>query len=550
MKTTIKISFLLTLFTVLFFACQKEVSFEQSSTTASKGSLQTDGSGGCTGAVVFGTFIKDTALNSSHYANVTVTVDTAGTYTVATDTVQGYYFRATGIFSATGTQVVKLIGNGKPLSAGTHIFNVKYDGSVCEFSVTVTGAAPSPSAYTVNCTTAVPAGTYKQGQALTSGNTVALTVNVTAIGSWNISTAPAVNGVTFAGSGNFTSTGSQTITLTGSGTPTGSGAFNFPVLVGTTTCNFSITFTASTTGPATYTVNCTTAVPAGTYQQGLAMTSANTVVLTVNVTGIGTWSISTSPAVNGVIFSGSGTFTVTGSQTITLTATGTPAGSGAFNFPVLVGTTTCNFSITFVALAAADYFPRTTNSNWSYQFNGNANDSLLIKVIPQTLNALGNTFNIFMFTVNASLGFDTSGYYRKSASNYYEWIDMGGYMGLNEVIWMENLFLKDNQVANATWNTVNINGTFTPTGGSPTAVTLRWKYTILQQNVSVVVNSVTYTNTIVVKQDLEQLVSGSWVLAGYYKNYFSRDKGLVKQDVFNSSDVLQFAMDVRRLVIY
>jgi len=550
MKTAIKISILFTALTVLFFACQKEVSFEVGNTTPSVGSLQTDGSGGCLGAVVFGTYVKDVALNNTHFANVNVLVDSVGTYTISTDTVQGYYFIAKGSFTATGAQVVKLIGGGTPLSAGTHIFTLKYNGTICEFSVAVSGTAPSAAAFTVNCTTAAPAGTFQQGTAMTSANKVVLNVNVTTVGSWNITTAPAVNGVTFSGSGTFTTTGAQTITLTASGTPAGSGSFNFPVVVGTVSCNFSITFTASTTGPATYTVNCTTAVPAGTYQQGVVMTSANTVTLTVNVTAIGTWSISTAPAVNGVTFIGSGSFTTTGSQTIVLTASGTPAGTGSFNFPVLVGATSCNFSITFIAPLPPDYYPRTTNSNWSYQYDGNPNDSILIRVIAPTLSAIGNTYNIFIYTPDASLGYDSSGYYRKSGSNYYEWLDMGTYIGLNEKIWMEYNFLKDNQIAGATWNTANIDGTYTPSGGSPTAVTLRWKFTILQQDVPITVNSVVYPNTIVVKQDLEQLVSGTWALAGYYKNYFSRDKGLIKQEVFNSTDVLQYTLDVRRLVIY
>jgi uncharacterized protein (TIGR02145 family) len=66
----------------------------------------------------------------------------------------------------------------------------------------------------------------------------------------------------------------------------------------------------------------------GTYTVGQAVTSANTMTLYANVTQIGTWNIST-PANNGVTFSGSGTFTTTGCQSITLTAAGTPLTEGS-----------------------------------------------------------------------------------------------------------------------------------------------------------------------------------------------------------------------------
>src|SRR5215207_4564563 len=160
MKTLIRISSLLVLTSVLFMACQKEASFEKGNSTASVGSLSVDGSGNCLGAVVSGTYNKDTAIKASNYVDVSVQVDTAGTYTISSDTVNGYYFRATGTFPATGTQVVRLAGGGKPLAASTNIFTVTYNGTVCEFSVTVTAATPPPggsSAFTITCTGATPA---------------------------------------------------------------------------------------------------------------------------------------------------------------------------------------------------------------------------------------------------------------------------------------------------------------------------------------------------------------------------------------------------------
>src|SRR4030095_3455457 len=91
-----------------------------------------------------------------------------------------------------------------------------------------------------------------------------------------------------------------------------------------------------------------------TYETGTSMTSSNKVVLNVNVTAIGSWSLSTT-AVNGITFSGSGNFTTTGAQTITLTASGIPTGSGNINIPVNNGTSSCSFPLTIAAAAVVDW---------------------------------------------------------------------------------------------------------------------------------------------------------------------------------------------------
>jgi uncharacterized protein (TIGR02145 family) len=56
-----------------------------------------------------------------------------------------------------------------------------------------------------------------------------------------------------------------------------------------------------------------------------------TVTLTANVTSIGTYSISTNK-INGIVFSGSGTFTTLGANTITLFAYGTPLNAGNYTW--------------------------------------------------------------------------------------------------------------------------------------------------------------------------------------------------------------------------
>ena len=445
MKTLTRITALLMAASLIFMACQKEVSFEQGNSTASVGSLATDASGNCLGAVISGNYYKDTALNAGNYVDVTVQVDTVGTYTISTDTVNGYYFKATGTFASTGTQTVRLIGGGKPLAPGPNIFTVIYNGTFCEFTVTVTAPAGGSSAFTVTCTGATPTGTYVAGTALSAtANTIVLNVNVTAVGSWSVTTAPAVNGITFSGTGNFTATGAQTITLAAGGTPTAAGTF---------------------------------------------------------------------------------TFTVTG------------------------GTGTCTFQVTVTSTAVPDYFPRTANSNWSYQFDGDPTDSLLIYVITPTRTINGNTYNLFFY--NDGLSVDSFGYYRRSGPDYFEWIDMGSYVGLDDSYWMEWTFLKDNLTTGGTWTSAQFSGPFTDPGSGMTVnVTLRWEFTIVQQNVNFTVGTTSYTNVIQVKQELKQLVGTSWVLAAYFDSYFARDKGLIKQDLYDNLGANIYEQDVRRLVVY
>ena len=62
-----------------------------------------------------------------------------------------------------------------------------------------------------------------------------------------------------------------------------------------------------------------------------------------------------------------------------------------------------------------------------------------------------------------------------------------------------------------------------------------------------------YWNTIQVKQELQVQNGAIWVPAYFYQNYFARDKGLIKQQVYDMSTgtaALIYTDDVKRLVIY
>lgn len=443
-------------------SCQKEISFENDN-TPSDGTVQSDISGACQGITVGGTYKKDTTLTTANYVDVTVTVASKGTYTIYTDTVNGYYFNATGFFTNTGTNTVRLKGSGKPLTAGTNNFILHYDSTQCFFTVNVTDA---------------------------SGG---------------------------GGGGNAA--------FTFSGSPGG----------------------------------CTNAAVQGTFVEGNTMTITNKAVIQVNVTTLGAFSISTAPAVNGVTFALAGNFTAIGVQNVELLASGTPVAAGTFTFSLTNGTTTCTFPVTFAppTPTPSDYFPRTANSNWSYEIDNVANDSLLVKALPNTITPGGTAFTIFMGTDDASLGFDSSGYYRKVGGNYNQWMDMGDFWGLNDPLWMEYTFLKDDQPVGHTWYTPTVSGNFTDNGGNTFPVQVRMRYKILEKDISVqIVSSIStilYPNTIVVEEEYEIFNGTAWVevgSAGSARFFYARNVGLIQVQFLDDAGTSASNTELRRAQVF
>lgn len=488
-------------FLLLFFlfACQKELSFEQGQ--KSKGSLQSV-SGDCNPKTVGGTFKASQALGDTNFIEVTVNVSQTGTYTIFTDTINGYYFMASGTFSSTGAATVRLKGFGTPAAAGIDDFSVSYDSSVCNVAVTVLpgggGGGGSSSAFTLgNCSNTAVQGTYTQGTAVTATNRVQVEVNVTALGTWNLSTST-VTGFSFSGSGTFTALGTQMITLNAAGTPTTAGQQSFTVTAASANCNFNVTVAPSSTPPAVFTLAgapgaCGGFTPSGTYTQGVALTSGNTVLVQVNVTTPGQWSVSTN-TVAGMTFAGTGTFTSAGLQTITLNGTGNPSASGPQTFTVTAGSSTCTFVITVAANqppSNTDHFPLTANSYWTYNDPSTAGDTIK-RINNNTFTIGGNTYRTFE-------EFDQTGtsngvlLYRRSGNDYFEYTSVHNYA----IITFDDpepegdiLFLKEGLTTNATWNSAEYTGT-----ENGVTKKLRYSFTCTDANASnVVINGKTFNN--------------------------------------------------------
>ncbi len=105
----------------------------------------------------------------------------------------------------------------------------------------------------------------------------------------------------------------------------------------------------SSSGTAKYTLvgaggTCIGSTINGKYYAGVALDTSNTIVLQVDVTVAGTYSLTTGSS-DGFTFSGSGTFITTGRQTIVLTGSGTPGATGSVSFSTPANSI-CSFIVT------------------------------------------------------------------------------------------------------------------------------------------------------------------------------------------------------------
>ena len=118
-------------------ACSKELSYEGPDTPA-EGTMQSALTGDCLPKTVTGIYkVAVPLVADSKTISVAVNVSTTGTYLVTTDTVNGFFFNATGRFTSPGTNTVKLRSNGTPFAAGVNNFRISFDSTFCDVQVTV-----------------------------------------------------------------------------------------------------------------------------------------------------------------------------------------------------------------------------------------------------------------------------------------------------------------------------------------------------------------------------------------------------------------------------
>lgn len=522
-----------------FIACQKELQFEPSGIAA--GTLKKDAAGDCMPSAVTGIYKVDSTLTSDNFIDVNVDVTNTGTYTIVSDTVNGFSFKGAGSFTATGTNIVRLQGTGKPIAAGVSSFVIKYGTSSCVMDITVMGIAGSNADFLLGGSPSscagftLGSGTYTAGQPLLPTNNAVTQVQVLATGSYAIGT-DTINGMYFRAVGAFSTLGVQSLTIVGQGTPVIAGSFNFTLKNATSSCTFSITVAPAGGGTAVFTMggapgNCTGVTTAGTYTQGVAMIAANTIKVDVNVTTPGTYNIVVL-SVNNVSFSAAGNFTTLGSQQITLNASGTPTGAGSFNYIIAApGGSNCTFPIVYAVAPITpptnlDYLPQTPFSNWSTKLDGGGpGDTTYMQVSANTIVKSTITYNIFEIKDNGTP--TDSLYFRKNTGKYFQYLD--DFQGL-----LDNPYNKDIQILDST---LGVGGTWTinlpanSAGGLPIA-SAKIINLITAKGAVETVEGNTYPNVIKVKYSYYvNLGFGPDVLAAEEDRWYAKGKGVIYSNI-------------------
>ncbi len=293
----------------------------------------------CQSVSLSGTYTQGVATNSSNRIILGVNVTQPGIYTITTNSANGVRFSASGNLPVAGSALIDLIAVGTPLNAGPFQYNTQIAGvNGCGTTVTyLTGTSTGSAIFSIGCNL-VPTGQMIAGIPTNGNVTVTTPVTVTTAGSWSISSNFA-NGVSFMDSGFFQAPGVYNINVEAYGTPSSPGTFTYTFTGSSASPNSCIiSITTQVSSAANYTFagapdSCQNFFYTGSYNVGTPMNSQNTVTLNVNVTNVGTYTI-TSTTIDGITFSRTGTFTQTGLQPVTLNATGTPvqAGLSAFNF--------------------------------------------------------------------------------------------------------------------------------------------------------------------------------------------------------------------------
>ena len=235
--------FLMIIFTgIVLISCQQEILFDA---LPSKGSLM-DSTGRCSPIIIGGRFLAGKNMNDSNFIQISVNVTSAGNYSIISDTVNGFFFKAGGNFIGPGIYVLKLAASGKPSSAGPVSFTLTYNNSVCVFSInvsTTSGLPATPAVFQLGgapdtCLPVMLSGSFIKDIALNAQNKVTVALKVTVPGTYNIATNE-VNGYKFYGTG-VVDTGIQIISLAAIGTPLMGGGDTFKITAGNSICTFSV----------------------------------------------------------------------------------------------------------------------------------------------------------------------------------------------------------------------------------------------------------------------------------------------------------------------
>lgn len=375
-------------------------------------------------------------------------------------------------------------------------------------------------------------GMYFTGKDLGDTNFIEVQVSVKTTGTYTISTQT-INGYSFQATGTFADTGIVQVQLKGTGKPIAAGADNFMVSLGTTSCSVTINVLTPPIGPASYTLEgdpaaCLSANIEGVFMKNIVLDTTNKVQIKVNVITTGSYAILTN-TLNGYSFSDAGFFTTTGVQTITLKGVGRPLTEGIDQFALAGNVSSCSFSVPvtsgYVAVSNNDYFPLTYQSNWTYTDIWNTGYTVKRDVTDSVM--MGGVLYKIMQEQNLPQG-NNQQLYRKSGSDYYEYISIDKYtyaLKFTTQINRELLFLKENSVTGTTWESPVDTGLIT--GAQP--VLLKYTFRCVAANVGETIQGKSYQNVLIIQvRPQVRSLTDAWGETGEITDlYFAKGVGLI-----------------------
>lgn len=248
--------------------------------------------------------------------------------------------------------------------------------------------------------------------------------------------------------------------------------------------------------------NCQGVIVKGQYVMDSVLTDSNYVSVTASITKPGIYKIY-SDTVNGFWFRDSAYVLTSGLQTFKLKGYGKPILPKTTNFTVLFNASACLFSITVTSTPtggggttptapSGDYFPTTTNSNWTYNYTTTDTVRYTCTNLLATIN--NKVYKVFTTTLRDTL------IYRKDSlqGEYFTYSSFA-----KDSRFIDFKFLDDKLPVNSFWETDTLSTTI-----SGFRATYKIRFTIDAKNAAYTINSNALDSVIKVRQEVFIQVPG------------------------------------------
>ncbi len=270
--------------------------------------------------------------------------------------------------------------------------------------------------------------------------------------------------------------------------------------------------------------NCQNIAIKGNYVVDTVLTDSNYVVVTATITKPGNYKIYTD-TVNGFWFRDSAYILTSGTQTFKLKGYGKPILPLTSNFTVYFNSSYCLFSIAVSSMSSTggtvttpsgDYFPTTTNSNWTYDKSA---DTVRYTCTPYIATINSKPYKLFVTSQSDSF------LYRKDSliGEYYTY---GTFFSDSRFI--EYKFLDDKLPLNSFWETDTLS---TSSIGFP--ITYKIRFSVDAKNVPYTINGNIFDSVIKIRQEiLVKNPGGLYSIQSAYTSYtyYAKKVGYVWYD--------------------